>query len=216
MTKKEIKAFHDHYKITAIARRVPKEKIVKVAKALHDGGIRLLEITFDQASPSCIEDTCDSIRMVREEMGSRMLVGAGTVLTIEQARAACEAGAAFILAPSTDPDVIKVANALGMVTFPGAMTPTEILTAYAAGADYVKVFPADTLGLSYLKAIMGPISHVPLTAVGGVDEKNLKDFLALGVKGVGVGSNIVKKSLIEKDDYAGLTRLAKAYTSQIE
>ena len=215
MTKQEAIAFHDHYKITAIARKVPKEKIVKVAKALYDGGIRLLEITFDQASPTCVEDTCDSIRMVRDEMGTRMLVGAGTVLTIEQARAAREAGASFILAPSTDPDVIKVANALGMVTFPGALTPTEIVTAWQAGADYVKVFPADTLGLSYFKAIMGPISHVNLTAVGGVDENNLKDFLALGIKGVGVGSNIVKKSLIEKDNYAGLTELARKYTSQI-
>ena len=215
MTKQEAIAFHDHYKITAIARKVPKEKIVKVAKALYDGGIRLLEITFDQASPTCVEDTCDSIRMVRDEMGTRMLVGAGTVLTIEQARAAREAGASFILAPSTDPDVIKVANALGMVTFPGALTPTEIVTAWQAGADYVKVFPADTLGLSYFKAIMGPISHVNLTAVGGVDENNLKDFLALGIKGVGVGSNIVKKSLIEKDNYAGLTELARKYTSQL-
>ena len=215
MTKQEAIAFHDHYKITAIARKVPKEKIVKVAKALYDGGIRLLEITFDQASPTCVEDTCDSIRMVRDEMGTRMLVGAGTVLTIEQARAAREAGASFILAPSTDPDVIKVANALGMVTFPGALTPTEIVTAWQAGADYVKVFPADTLGLSYFKAIMGPISHVNLTAVGGVDENNLKDFLALGIKGVGVGSNIVKKSLIEKENYAGLTELARKYTSQL-
>ncbi len=215
MTKQEVIALHNQYKITAIARRVPNEKIVRVAKALYEGGIRMLEITYDQADPNCLSITPEAIRMVRAEMGDKMIVGAGTVLSIAQVEAAAEAGGAFILAPSTDPAVIRRANELGLVTFPGAMTPTEIITAYEAGADFVKVFPADTLGLPYLKAIMGPISHVPLTAVGGVSVDNIKDFLALGVKGVGIGSNIVNKKLIAADDYEGLTELARKYTCQV-
>ena len=216
MTKQEAVAFHDRYKITAIARRIPSDRIADAAAALYEGGIRLLEITFDQADPAHLTKTPAAIRAVRERMGDRMLIGAGTVLTTVQARAAADAGASFMLAPNTDPEVIRCANDLGLVTFPGAMTPTEIAAAYNAGADYVKVFPAGALGVDYIKAILGPISHVPMTAVGGITLNNMNAFLAAGMKGVGIGSNLVSRKLIEDGDYEGLTALAAGYASQLE
>ena len=216
MTKQEAVAFHNQYKITAIARRIPLDRIADSAAALCAGGIRLLEITFDQANPANLTETPAAIRAVRDAVGDRMLIGAGTVLTTEQARAAADAGASFMLAPNTDPEVIRCSNDLGLVTFPGAMTPTEIIAAYNAGADFVKVFPAGTLGIRYIKAMFGPISHVPMTAVGDITLDNMNDFLAAGMKGVGIGSNLVSKKLIASEDYEGLTALAMKYTSQLQ
>lgn len=216
MTKQEAIDFHNLHKITAIARRISPDRIADAAAALCAGGIRLLEITFDQASPSHLTETPDAIRAVKERVGDRMLVGAGTVLTKKQAQAAADAGASFMLAPNTDPEVIRYANELGLVTFPGAMTPTEIAAAHDAGADFVKVFPAGLLGVRYIKAILGPISHVPMTAVGDITLDNMNDFLAAGMKGVGIGSNLVSRKLIESGDYKGLTALAREYTSQLQ
>ena len=216
MTKQEAITFHNRYKITAIARRIPNDRITDTAAALYAGGIRLLEIAFDQTNPANLAETPAAIRAVKDLMGDRMLIGAGTVLTAEQARAAADAGASFMLAPNTDPDVIRCAEDLGLVTFPGAMTPTEVAAAYNAGADFVKVFPAGTLGVRYIRAILGPISHVPMTAVGDITLDNMNDFLAAGMKGVGIGSNLVSKKLIGLEDYEGLTSLALKYTSQLQ
>ena len=216
MTKQEAIEFHNRYKITAIMRRIAPDRIADAAAALCAGGIRLLEITFDQASPVHLTETPAAIRTVKDRVGDHMLIGAGTVLTKEQALAAAEAGASFMLAPNTDPDVIKCANDLGLVTFPGAMTPTEIAAAYNAGADFVKVFPAGLLGVRYIKAILGPISHVPMTAVGDITLDNMNEFLEAGMKGVGIGSNLVSKKLIDSGDYDGLTALAQQYTSQLK
>ena len=140
-----------------------------------------------------------------------MCVGAGTTVTIEQARAAAGAGADFILAPDTNPAVIAEVKKLGMISIPGAMTPTEIQTAWNSGADIVKIFPASFLGIDYIKAIRGPISNVPLMAVGGVDENNVKSFLDSGCCSCGIGSNIMKPSLINEDRFDQLTELAKLF-----
>ena len=211
-----VKEWIYEHKIVAIARRVKPEDMVNTAKALYEGGIRSLEITFDQASKTCIADTAASISQVKEALGDKMCVGAGTVMTVEQAEAAKEAGADFALAPDTNVDVIRKINELGMVSVPGALSPTEIATAYHAGATIVKLFPADTLGLSYVKAVRGPISHVPLMAVGGVSLDNFKDFLESGFTSVGIGSNIVRNDLIEKGEFEKIRELAKVYTDKLQ
>lgn len=202
-------------KIVAISRKVKPEDMVQTAQALYRGGIRSLEITFDQASDSCIEDTSRSIRQVKAALGEKLCVGAGTVMTVEQAEAAAKAGADFALAPDTNVQVIKRINELGMAAVPGALTPTEIATAYAAGAAIVKLFPAGNMGLDYVKAIRGPINHVPLMAVGGVNLDNIKEFLDNGFTSVGIGSNIVKNALIETGRFDEIEKLAREYVKKI-
>lgn len=203
-------------KLVAISRKVAKEDIKNTAKALYEGGIRSLEITFDQSNPNCIEETVGSIEIVREVMGERMMIGAGTVLNVEQAIAAAKAGASFVLSPDTNVKVIDKVKDLGLISVPGAMTPSEIMVAWNHGADIVKLFPAGILTLAYYKAIKGPISHVPLMAVGGVGLENMKSFLDAGFCSCGIGSNIVRNDLIASKRFNDLTNLAKEYVSQIE
>ena len=188
-------------KIIAISRQIATDKILNLAKALYAGGIKLLEITFDQSSDSCIENTMKSISIIKNEFEGKLCVGAGTVLTVEQAEKAFEAGADYILSPDTNIQVIQRTKQLGMISIPGALTPTEILQAWNAGADIVKLFPASLFGVPYLNAIKGPINHVPLMAVGGIDENNFQSFLASGFCGCGVGGNLVKKDLINKEKF---------------
>lgn len=199
-------------KITAILRGIPVEQAVPVARALYKGGIRLLEITFDQSSESGEEDTKKAIQAVKETMGKQLLVGAGTVLSVAQVEAANSAGAAFILTPSVDISVIQAANQCGMVTIPGAMTPTEIVSAYHAGADMVKIFPVDMVGGSgYLKAIMAPLNHIPMMAVGGIHAGNVRELLDTGIKGVGVASGLVDKNAIRNRQYEKLAEAAEKF-----
>lgn len=202
------------YKIIAIARGVPPEKIVSVAKALHKGGIRFLEVTFDQKDENTIVKTCGMIKALCENV-KEMYIGAGTVMTEDQAAAAIQAGAKYIISPNVSQKVIKKTLELGVVSIPGAFTPTEIASAYEMGAHIIKVFPAGDLGLGYLKSITAPLSHIPMLATGGVDDTNLSDFLKLGMAGVGIGSNIVNRRLIDAEEYEKLTELAQKYTSQI-
>ena len=136
-------------------------------------------------------------------------------MTAEQVRIAVNAGAEYMISPDASREVIEETGRLGAVSIPGALTPTEVATAYAYGADFVKLFPAGELGLSYIKAIRAPLAHIPMLAVGGVNETNLGEFLGAGLSGFGIGSNIVSKKLIEQGDFAALTALAKQYTEQI-
>lgn len=199
------------YKITAILRGVGNDRIDQVIDALYAGGIRLLEITFNQKSETKLADTTMAIRYARETYGGTMHVGAGTVMSVEELEAAKEAGAEFILSPNVNQEVIKKAVELDIAAIPGAMTPTEIAAAYEAGAELVKLFPAGNLGLAYCKAVMAPINHVPMIAVGGVDHKNLGEFLAAGFIGAGIGSSLTDKKMIAEKDFEGLTRLARRY-----
>ena len=137
-------------------------------------------------------------------------------MTVEQTQAAKDAGATFILAPNVNFSVLEKARALGMGTVPGAMTPSEIAGAYEAGADVVKLFPAGELGIGYLKAVRAPINHIPLIAVGGVDHKNIGDFIRAGAIGAGIGSNIVNNRLIAEGRFQELTELARLYIKACE
>ena len=204
------------HRIVVAVRGISPQRILPAAKALYEGGIRMLEITFDQASPTCLTDTPAAIRQVCQAMGENMLVGAGTVMTPEQARAAVQAGAQYLLTPNLDLDVVAAAHVLDVPIVPGAMTPSEIAAAWKAGAALVKLFPAGCLGPGYIKAITAPIHQVPLLTMGGVDETNLTEYLSLPcVVGTGIGSAIARKDLIETGRWEELTALALRYTSQL-
>lgn len=199
------------YRVTAILRGIAPEQVKPVIDALYAGGIRLLEVTFNQKSPTKLEDTAAAIRYACETYGQELYVGAGTVMSVEEVQAARAAGAEFILAPNVDSQVIRAAVDAGMCAIPGAMTPTEIAQAYAAGAEIVKLFPAGNLGLGYCKAVMAPLNHIPMIAVGGVDDRNLPDFIKAGFVGAGIGSNLTDKEMIRSGDYKGLQALAERY-----
>lgn len=199
--------------VVAIVRGVEREALAPLFEALFAGGIRWAEITFDQSHPETNENTADAIAEMKSRFAGRMHVGAGTVMTKKQARLAARAGAEFIISPNTDERVIRYTVSHGMISIPGAFTPTEIASAYRAGADAVKVFPADSLGVPYFKAVMASMSHIPLIAVGGISENNVSDYLGLGLFGVGVGSALTPRKLIADGDYASITELAKKYTA---
>ena len=203
-------------KIIVIVRGVEKEKLLPLVKAMYDGGIRLIEITFSADGRVSDEQTAENIRLVAKEFDGKMLVGAGTVITEKQVELTAAAGGKFIISPDAYSNVIKKTVELGMVSIPGALTPTEIQSAYRSGADFVKLFPVSTLGVSYVKAIKAPLSHVKFLAVGGIDEKNVADYIGAGVCGVGVGSNVVNKTMIKNGDWAGITKLAELYVSNLK
>ncbi len=175
------------HKIVAILRGCKPANIVEISQALYDGGIRLLEITLN--SPGAL----DAIQQVAAQFGDRMVIGAGTVLTVEEVKAAVTAGARFILSPSLDVEVIRVTRDLGAVSVPGAFTATEILTAYRAGANIVKVFPA-SVGPAYFRDIRGPLPQIQLMPTGGVSMDNIRDFQKAGAVAFGVGSALVPAS----------------------
>ena len=198
-------------KAIAIVRGVYDEDCVKLAAALADGGMELLEVTFDQRSAEERQRTCDTIRTLNAELGDRMAFGAGTVTTVEMVEMAKEAGAQFIISPDTNEAVIKATVAAGMVSVPGALTPTEIAHAYNCGADFVKLFPANAMGPAYLKAICAPLSHVRILAVGGVDDRTVNDYLAAGAVGAGVASCLFRKEWIQAGEWERITEAARAF-----
>lgn len=205
-------------KVIAILRGVDADALLPVAQALVDGGIQMMEITYCQHNPASFYDTAAQIEALRKRFAGKAYVGAGTVMTKEQVDLSAEAGAVFIISPDTNPQVISYTKKRGMVSIPGAMTPSEIMLAYNSGADYVKVFPAANLGPAYIKSIRGPLSHIPLMAVGGIDKNNVGAFLAAGVCGVGVGGTLLNKGAIAQGDYEKLTQAAQeliAATNQI-
>ena len=203
-------------KIIAIVRGVYGEDCLNLAKALYEGGIKLLEVTFDQSKPESLHRTSDTVKLLVDELGDKMAFGTGTVTTLEMVELAKNAGAQFIVSPNTNEKVIRATVAEGMVSMPGAMTPSEVLDAHEYGADFVKLFPVGNLGTSYVKAICAPINHVRMLAVGGVNEKNTKDFLAAGAVGVGVGGNLVNKEWIAAGEFDKITALAREFTENIK
>ena len=154
--------------------------------------------------------------MLSEYWGEKMYIGAGTVLTPTQAELTAKAGGRFIISPDTNPAVIKKTCSMGLISMPGALTPTEIQTAHNAGAHYVKLFPIGNLGTGYVKAVKAPLSHVKMLAVGGVDLSNIADYKKIGIFGFGIGTSIVDKSLIAAKDFAGITALARKYVNAIK
>lgn len=202
-------------KLIAIVRGIALDQMERLANAFLEGGIELIEVTFNQAKPESWAGTADCIRMLSEQFSGRILPGAGTVMSVEQLKMARDAGAEYIISPNVNADVIKMTKAFGLVSLPGAMTPTEIAAAYEAGADMVKIFPVGQLGPAYIKAVKAPISHIPLLAVGGVNEKNAAEFLKAGAVGLGVGGNLVNKDWIANGEFDKITDAARQYVAAV-
>lgn len=202
-------------KIVAIVRGVKADDIIYLSDALTEGGISLIEITFDQRSDEGIRETMKSLSRIHSERRDKVILGAGTVLTSKQVELAHESGAEYIITPNVNHSVIQKAKELGMSVMAGALTPTEIEDAYRAGADIVKVFPAGNLGASYIRAVRGPMPHIPVSAVGGIDEKNIKAFFEAGVCSVGVGGNLVDKRAIQNREFDKITQTAERLTAAL-
>ena len=205
----------EQYKLIAILRGIPSEKLLQVAQALYDGGIRMLEVTYSANGAVPDEETAANIGRLAEHFAGRMHIGAGTVLTTKQVRLTKEAGGTFIISPNVKKEDIEETVKLGLVSMPGVFTPSEACDAVDFGADFVKLFPVTNMGSSYVKAIKAPLSHIKFLAVGGIDETNMQEYLDAGVSGFGIGSNITNKKMIDNNDFAGLTALAKKYTEVI-
>ncbi len=202
-------------KIIVIVRGVEKDKLCALADALYAADIRFMEITFDQTGACTDAQTADKIRTLKEYCGDRMHIGAGTVLKEEQVQTACEAGAEFIISPDVNESVIRRTVACGMISMPGALTPTEVMQAHRAGADYVKLFPVGELGVSYFKAVKAPLSGVKLLAVGGITADNIAAFEKAGAAGYGISSSIVDRKLVAENRFDVITEKAKEIRRQI-
>lgn len=191
--------------IVAVVRSESSASLVKVVQALAEGGVMAAEVTFT------VPDAIDVIRQVRREVGDAIVLGAGTVLDTETARAALLAGAEYIVAPTLNLDVIRLCHRYDKAVMPGAFTPTEILAAWEAGADVVKVFPADVGGPAYLKAIRGPLPQIRVMPTGGVDLNTAESFLKAGACCLGVGSSLVDTKAIAAGDFGRIRDLAGQY-----
>lgn len=195
--------------LVAVVRATDARHLVGVVAALADGGVTVAEITM--TTP----DALDVLRRAKADLGDRVLLGAGTVLDTETARAALLAGAEFIVAPTLDLDVIRLCKRYGKLAIPGAFTPTEILAAWQAGADIVKVFPADVIGPAFFNAMRGPLPQIRLMPTGGVDLATARDFLAAGACCLGVGSQLVEPTAVAAGDFTRVRNLASRFSAVV-
>ncbi len=177
----------------------------------------LLEAQLGEPVAQAIHRLYDGGRVMIAGFAPVLLEAAkqGDAVALEQAEMARDAGARYIISPNVDPAVIKKTRAMGLVSMPGAMTPTEAHAAHAAGADFVKLFPAGVLGADYLRAMRAPLGHLLYLAVGGVNEKNIPAFMAAGAEGFGVGGNLVNREWIEAGAFGRITDLARKYVDAV-
>ena len=202
-------------KIVTIIRGLDKEKIFNTVEALAKGRIKFCEITFSQLGSPSDEETGEILYELSKRYDGKVHIGAGTVLNTRQVEIAKEAGAKYIISPDTNETVVRRTLELGMVSIPGAFTPTEISHAHNLGADLVKVFPCDLLPTEYFKAVSAPLPKVKLMATGGLNIHNIKSYLNSGVACCGIGSGIVNKRIISEGRYDDITDLAKSFVYTI-
>jgi len=203
-------------KLIAIVRGVKEQHCADVAQALYDGGIRFMEITYDQTAPDTWVRTADTVGSLAKAFAGKMYIGAGTVTTAKQVELTHRYGGQFIVSPDVNGEVIRRTCQLGMMSVPGALTPTEILEAHRFGAHLVKVFPAGSMGVGYLQAVKAPASHVELLAFGGIDERNIAQYLAAGAAGAGVGRSLVNPAWVEAGEFEKITQAAKKLVALIK
>ena len=197
--------------VTAVMRDIPEEDVVDVAEAIHEGGVTALELTAD--AKRCSELIAKVDRALE---GTDAVIGAGTVMDAAAARNVIEAGAEFVLAPNLNEEVIEVCNRESVVAIPGVMTPTEADAAMAAGADILKMFPANTVGPSHIGALQGPLGDVPIMPTGGVSADNVSDYFDAGAVAVGAGSALVNYEAIEAGDMDGVREQAAEFVQAVE
>lgn len=197
------------HKIVAILRGMPPAEITNIANALYNGGIRLLEITLNS------ENTLPAIEQLNHEFKNKMLIGAGTVIDEKDANNAIAAGAAFLISPSLDTQVIKAAKDAGIVSIPGAFTPTEIVAAHKNGADIIKIFPC--LNADYVKNILAPLNFIKVMPTGGIDASNIQTFAKTGAVAFGIGSALVSsKATVNKAYLETITAKAKQLVAALQ
>lgn len=195
--------------VVAVIRAQSKDQLKDIAAALIEGGVPSIEVTM--STPKAIA----GIEMLADALGDKAIVGVGTVLDAATARDAIAAGAQFVVSPILDPEIIATTRRYGKISIPGAFTPTEILKAWTAGADVVKVFPSTSLGPTYFKDILAPLPQVRLTPTGGVDLKNAGDWIKAGAACLGAGSSLVTKDALSKSDWTSITANAKAFVQAV-
>jgi 2-dehydro-3-deoxyphosphogluconate aldolase/(4S)-4-hydroxy-2-oxoglutarate aldolase len=196
--------------IVAVVRSPDSRQLVEVARAVADGGVTVVEITMS------VPNALEVLRQVRQALGDRILLGAGTVLDPETARAVLLAGAEYIVAPVVNLEVIRLCNRYDRLVMPGAFTPTEILTAWEAGADIVKVFPADVVGPAFFKALRGPLPQIRLMPTGGVDLGTAAAFLKAGACCLGVGGQLVEPRAVAEGNFDRIRDLAWQYVAVVK
>src|SRR5438309_7973516 len=193
--------------IVAVVRSPDSQQLVEVARALADGGVSVVEITMS------VPNALEVLRQVRQALGERLLLGAGTVLDAETARAVLLAGAEYVVAPTLNLDVVRLCQRYDKLVMPGAFTPTEILTAWEAGADIVKVFPADVVGPAFFKAVRAPLPQIKLMPTGGVDLHTAADFLKAGACCLGVGGQLVESKAVAERNFDRIRDLPRQYVA---
>ena len=196
--------------IAAVVRAESADLAHKAIEAAMKGGVSVIEVTFT------VPGALDIIRDLAKTIGSDAILGAGTVLTPQMATEAIEAGAKFIVSPCTSLGVIDAAKWKDIPVFPGALTPTEVVTAWQAGADLVKIFPANVVGPGYLKDLHGPLPQVKFMPTGGVGLATAMDFLKAGAAALGVGGDLINKKLMADGNFAEITERAKKFREIIQ
>ena len=207
--KEEIEKAVAENRIVAIIRGFAPDVCLRLAEAYRQGGIRLVEVTFSQRDPASWKGTAAAIRAIRERFAGEVRVGAGTVLTAEQLKICEDAGGEYMITPNVNPALIRACVADGLVAMPGALTPSEAVAAWEAGARFVKIFPAGSLGPGYVKAVRAPLAHIPMLAVGGISPDNVADFMRAGCVGAGVGGNLTNREWIAADAYDRIADVAR-------
>ncbi len=210
MEREEILKIIKETGIIAVMRGMEKKKTINVARALVKGGIKVLEVTMNSPSPL---GTIEEVKGEFEE--GEVVIGAGTVLDSESARAAILSGADFIVSPNLNLDVIKLCKRYDKLVIPGVMTPTEIIQGLEAGADLLKVFPADIVGPRFIKDILGPIKYAKLIPTGGINLTNVVEYIKAGAYAVGAGGGLLEKRLIEEELYEELGEKAEEFVKKI-
>ena len=195
--------------VIAVVRAQKQEQVLPLAEALVEGGVIAIEITM--TTPNALQ----AIRDTRQALGSRAVIGVGTVLNAETCRAAIEAGAEFVVSPITKFEILDTAHAAGCPVMLGAYTPTEAQAAHELGADFIKLFPADGLGPNYVKALRAPLPHLRIVPTGGVDLNSAGEFIKAGCAAVGAGSSLISPKFLREEDWPALTRLAKEFVAVV-
>lgn len=194
--------------IIAIIRGFEPDVCLRLSEAYAKGGIDMVEVTFNQKDPRSWKDTAAAIRSIKDHFADSVKVGAGTVLTEEQLLMCEDAGGEYMVTPNVNTSLIRKCVADGLMAIPGAITPTEAVDAFNAGASYVKLFPAGVFGPEYVKALVAPLSHIPFLAVGGIGPHNIADFIKAGCVGAGVGGNLTNKEWISNGEWDKITEAA--------
>ena len=211
MTKEQVRARVLEVGIVPVVRATSAKQAISAAVAVAAGGITIVEVTMT------VPGALDAISQLIKTLGSEVVVGAGTVLDAQAARQCFDAGAEFLVSPGLDLGTIKAAQDAGKLIMAGALTPTEVITAWKAGADFVKVFPASAVGgAAYVKALRGPLPQVPLVPTGGVNLNTAADFLRAGASALGVGGELVVAAALKSGETAQITALARQYLEIVQ